>query len=1124
MTSMNFMSKAVLCAGLVLATQNAVSQIVINEVSTNSDDIEVFGQTCDWIELYNPTPGYVSMSNFAISDNPDKPRKWVFTDNYRIEPYGFLMILCNDEGSGANTNFKLSAEGETIILSNSNGDIVDSVKVPSLYPDQSFGRATDGAHFWGIFTKPSPNESNNSTEALTTPPKMELQSGFYKGGQKLVITCDDPDAEIYYTINGNTPNTKSTLYKGPISFSSTTVFRAIARNPNLERSSTVESKTYFVNFRECKLPVVSLITDPANFYDNTKGIYVAGTNGISGNCSDRPVNWNHDWERPVHFEYFDKDHKQVVSLDAGVKIFGSCSRTNAMKSLRIIARKEQYGEKRIEYKFFANKDIDKFKSIVLRNGGNDFQTTMIRDGLITQLCSKHMDVDIQEFQPAAVFLNGEYLGLHNIREKISDHYIEENYGIKNESVTLLENNSLVIEGSNEEYNNFLNYATSNNLADDYTFNRIKTLIDLDNFTDYYIAQLYVDNEDWPNNNIKYWKSSAKNSRWRWILFGTEYSCGVYGRGPDNNSIKRVFIDHDNELGNSSWSTKLIKSMMKNENYKQMFLQRFAYHIDNTFSSENVRSLADSLRNLMYDEWKYHSDKYYTWIGQSAWWNNINSLINWFERRPRYIREHLQKVFELDGTVNITVKCSNQNAKILLDGYLPKTNISGVYFKGLKMHLTPQLPDNLEFDHWEVVENAGTENATAQQLNTQELTIDPQSDLEITLVVKSRESMEFCELGHYNGAEFVELFNNSLYDFDLSGYTISGNITHQFAAGTIVPSKGYVTISDQMLKTSINQQFTEGGIGTSGSLVLKNSKGGTADIIEYTLGENNWPEMPENSSIYLNRHGDDNNVSGNWQSAPVSTPGQQSRFVAIEGLKINEICAKNGGTLADENNNYSSWFELVNASMSTINIAGLYIGDGKNYYTVPYDDLKATTLATSQRVIFFADGDPSAGMFHTNFKLNGDGGKIEIIQVVNGEAKYVDQAEYPKISKGQSYGLSPDITGTTYATFVKPTPESANKGEIVQIPALYVPQAKVDTPVETVTKSTVTFTIYPNPAKNSFTIRCGNQNPQWEISDLLGSTVKSGKGTEVDVTNLTSGYYIIRIVDGATTAFTKFMKL
>ena len=228
-------------------------------------------------------------------------------------------------------------------------------------------------------------------------------------------------------------------------------------------------------------------------------------------------------------------------------------------------------------------------------------------------------------------------------------------------------------------------------------------------------------------------------------------------------------------------------------------------------------------------------------------------------------------------------------------------------------------------------------------------------------------------------------------------------------------------------------------------------------------------------------------------------------------------------MADENNNYSSWFELVNASMSTINIAGLYIGDGKNYYTVPYDDEKATTLYTSQRVIFFADGDPSAGIFHTNFKLNGDGGKIEIIQVLNGEAKYVAQAEYPKISKGQSYGLYPDITGT-YATFVKPTPESANKGEIVKISTLYVPLSKVDTPVETVSKSSVTFTIYPNPAKNSFTIRCGNQNPQWEISNLRGSTIKSGKGTEVDVTDLTSGYYIIKIIDGSKTAFTKFMKI
>ncbi|MBO4371345.1 MAG: CotH kinase family protein, partial [Bacteroidales bacterium] len=549
MKNMKFMSKAVLCAGLSFITQNAVSQVFINEISTNTDTIEVFGQKCDWIELYNPSSGYVYMHNFAISDNPDNPKKWVFPDSYKIEPYGFLMVLCNGEATGANTNFKLSAKGETIVLSNNNGNIIDQVIVPPLLQDQTYGRAQDGSHIWGVFKEATPYASNNSSEAFTTPPTVDIEGGFYNENQSVTVSCTDPDAEILYSTNGCEPFSHASSNPANFTINKNTVLRVCALNPELKRSQSI-TNTYFINHRECDLPVVALSTDPQNFYHSTRGIYVQGSAGIKGNCVEFPANWNQDWERPVHFEYFDKNHKKQVSVDAGVKIFGACSRANAMKSLRIVARQKEYGPKRIEYKIFENKDIDKFKSIVLRNGGNDFDYTMLRDGIITQLCAQHMDVDVQAFQPASVYLNGEYLGLHNIREKISEHYIDENYGLEDEDIDLLENNAQIIEGSDREYKELIYYVGTNSLKDDKNFKYISDHIDVNNYTDYIIAQLFIDNEDWPNNNIKYWKTNGKNSKWRWILFGTEYSLGLYGRGASDNSIKRVLVDKDNALGNS----------------------------------------------------------------------------------------------------------------------------------------------------------------------------------------------------------------------------------------------------------------------------------------------------------------------------------------------------------------------------------------------------------------------------------------------------------------------------------------------------------------------------------------------------------------------------------------------
>ena len=978
-------------AATLLATQLAFNQVVINEVSTNTDEKMVFGQTCDWIELYNPTPGMVYLHDYYISDKPDKPQKWRLSGNYKIEPNGFLIILCNQAASGANTNFKLSAEGETIVLSDANGTIVDKVEVPQLMPDQTYGRATDGSNTWTVFKDATPNATNNNSTGLTATPIMSINGGFFNSTQVVSLTCPDPDAIIYYTTDGSMPTSKSAIYSSQINIANTTVLRAVALNPSLKTSYAV-TNTFFINLRKCDLPVVSLSTDNANFYDDNKGIYVQGKNGKEGNCANGPANWNQDWERPIHFEYFDKNHKQALSVDAGVKIFGHCSRTNAMKSLRIVARKLEYGEKKLEYKFFENKDIDKFKSIVLRDGGNDFQSTMIRDAMITQLCSKHMDVDIQELQPAAVFLNGQYLGLHNIREKISDHYVQENYGLEHERINLLENNAEVIEGNATDYKNLMQYVRQNSLKDNEIYENVKSQIDINNFIDYYIAQLYIDNEDWPNNNIKYWKTQGKNSRWRWILFGSEYSCGVYGGQPNVNSIKRVLVDHDTEMGNPAWSSELIKALLQNDEFKAIFLQRFAYHIEHTFDYNNVSTLCDSIKGLMLNEWQYHSAKWYPWLNQQNWSNNINNVKNWFKNRPDYIKQHLMSVFNISSTINLSVKCDNNDAKILLADYATSQNISGTYFADTELKLEAQIPLGYGFDHWIVVNKNNGQESNSQENTQYPLIIKPTNDIEVTLVLKKLEETE--------------------------------------------------------------------------------------------------PEQ---------------------------------RTVSAQGLKINEICTKNGGQVADEYNDYPAWIEIMNPTDKDIDLTGVFIGNGKDYYYVTSAESENTILAPGAKVLFFTDNHTEKGVFHTNFELNTDGGTIELVQMINNTTEMIDQVKYPKLSKNQSYGYATDCKGD-FVTFAEATPYAANGGSIIEPVPFYVPENNIATPTENVKESTLALVIYPNPAKEYLTIKGCSDMPEWSIISLNGTTIKSGTGTSTNVSDLKSGYYLVRITDNGKTEVVKLLKI
>ena len=182
--------------------------------------------------------------------------------------------------------------------------------------------------------------------------------------------------------------------------------------------------------------MVSVSTDPVNLWDPMKGIYVEGTNGVEGYCYGK-TNWNQEWERQATFEYFTPDGVKKISTDAGIKINGGCSRTNPQKSLGVYFR-DKYGPDEIRYPLFNSKNADRFKSIMLRNSGNDFNRTQLQDAMMQTLIMGQMDIDYMAYTPAALYLNGAYWGVQNIREKSSTDYLYTNYGLDEDSVDILE--------------------------------------------------------------------------------------------------------------------------------------------------------------------------------------------------------------------------------------------------------------------------------------------------------------------------------------------------------------------------------------------------------------------------------------------------------------------------------------------------------------------------------------------------------------------------------------------------------------------------------------------------------------------------------------------------------------
>ena len=203
-------------------------------------------------------------------------------------------------------------------------------------------------------------------------------------------------------------------------------------------------------------------------------------------------------------------------MDAGVKIFGFGSRVHPQKSLAIFARRK-YGDGNIDYQIFPDKEIFSFESIALRNSGGDWMQTMFRDGLMASLL-KDTNLKYQAFRPSIVFLNGDYRGIYNIREKMNEHFLADNYGINPDDVDYLESNQHVMIGDGENYMEMMDFLENNNLSIPSNYNVIENWIEIDNIISYMVCEIFYDNIDWPGANIKFFRERDNGAKWHWQIY------------------------------------------------------------------------------------------------------------------------------------------------------------------------------------------------------------------------------------------------------------------------------------------------------------------------------------------------------------------------------------------------------------------------------------------------------------------------------------------------------------------------------------------------------------------------------------------------------------------------------
>ncbi len=592
------------------------------------------------------------------------------------------------------TNFKIDADGETLVLTDAAGRRLDRVETGAMTANTSRGRMPDGADGWRFFEEPTPDAPNGDGQSLerTDPPEISMPGGFYSGPLTVTIAAPSAQARIFYTLDASEPSESSAQYAAPIEISATSVLRAVAIDPGA-RPSAIATCTYVME-PEPELPVFCLVTDPINLWDEDVGIYVLGPDAWP-TYPYWGANYWKDWERPVHVEFLDP-LGDGFRLNLGLRIHGSSTRTFPQKSLRLIAR-GGYDVSAVEYPLFPDLDVQRFERIVLRNAGNDWCRAHLRDGLLHVLAAP-LGIDTQAYRPAIVYLNGVYWGIQNIREKADAYYLQDHYGVDPDDVDLQEGNRVVIEGDTEHYDELLAYIGSHDLSDDAVFDEVAARMDVEEFARFYIFRVFAANTDWPGNNMLYWRPRTAQGRWRWILYDAEWGLGLNDSSYAHNTLAWALSAKGGNWQHAPWSTYLARKLLENEGYRRYFVNVYADYLNSVFRPECTLPILHQLADAIADEIPRHMRRW--GYNPGIWTAEIATIEEFLRQRPAYARMHLMQQFGLADTIRLALDVSPPGAgTIRMNSVAIDSAWTGIYFAGVPVQLTAEPAPGMRFRGW-----------------------------------------------------------------------------------------------------------------------------------------------------------------------------------------------------------------------------------------------------------------------------------------------------------------------------------------------------------------------------------------------------------------------------------------
>lgn len=889
---------------LLLTCSNPLySQVVINEysVSNLSQFVDNYQKYEDWFELYNTGNTSVNIGGYFLSDRPGNPQKWQIPTNTTIPANGFLRFWATgrDEVSGSHyhTNFKLTQTKDNpdqLILSDPEGNILDSLELQITQLGHSRGRVTNGANTWVIFTNPSPGSSNNQAQSYThyaDRPQMNLEAGFYTGAQSVVITSSDPDVQIRYTTDGTVPVATSLLYTAPVNLTATKVVQARAFHQSSSvLPSMIEFNTYFIDDVHT-LPVIS----------------------ATGNQLTQLLNGNSGLFPQGSFEYFNTDKVRTNIGYGEFNKHGQDSWVNPQRSIDYITRDEMGYNYAIREKIIPITDREEFQRIILRAAGDDNYpgkdtSANMRDIWTQNLAEmKGMHLDVRKGARCILYANGQFWGVYSMREKVDDHDFTDYYYNqgKYDLQFLMYWGGLWAEyGGQQAINDWMdlrNYILTNDMTNPLAFAYVDARYDYKSLVDYVIINSFVVCSDWLNWNVGIWRGlnpDGGHQKWGYILWDDDAILGHYinytGIPGQHPYVPPCFPENLSSYSDPQKHIEILNKLKTNPDFYQYYVSRYIDFTNTVFVKEDLLQYLDSTAGVIAPEMPRHSTR---WGGNMPKWeSNVQKMRNFVSNRCDYLETGLKDCYNLTGPYSLTINVEPEGVGIVHLNSLTLDNYpwTGEYFGGIDVKLQSEaINNNYEFDYWELVNHVPNPSINSGRISISLTSWDhviahfKQKIYTDSLVINE---INYRSASWFNPEDWVEFYNPHEYDLDITGWVFKDNNENNsfiFPQNTVIEANDYLVLCrdtaafkfhfPQVTKFLGEMDF---GFSSEGELLrIYNPEGILIDTVNYGINSP-WPPQPNGGGPTLELiHPDlDNAQAESWMASSLyGTPGAMNSY-------------------------------------------------------------------------------------------------------------------------------------------------------------------------------------------------------------------------------------------------------